>query len=202
MSALKLESKTRTERGKNAAGRKRREGIIPGNLMAEAKSTPIEIDSRVFGRMLAAGLRPSSLIELSVDGQEARRVIVRELQRNPVSGTPVHVDFLQVVPGRKVTVKISVETTGISKGVKGGGALEHFIRVLKVRATPESLQDVVKVDITNMDVGDSVHVSDLGLPPEWEVDVRGNPIVLTISRSRMAQATTGEPGAAEPATEG
>ncbi len=189
----KLVCQKRTDTGKNAASRLRRSGFIPGNMIAEGKAVPLSVPQRDFNRLLGQGLRSSSLIELSIEGESSpSRVFVKELQRNPINGAPLHVDFYRVTPGRKVFVTVAVEYTGLSKGVKGGGALEHFIRTLKVKATPESLQDVITVDVTELDVGESVHLSDLGLPSDWELRMTGNPIVLKVARSRMSRAGEGE----------
>ena len=187
----KLVCKKRSEKGKNAAGRLRRGGYLPGNVISDGKSIPLSVPQADFAHMLNQGLRPSTLIDLEIEGEAGpSRVFVKELQRHPVSGTPLHVDFYRVTPGRKVLVTVAVEHHGNSKGVKGGGALEHFIRTLKVKAVPESLKDLIKVDITDLDVGESVHLADLGLPSDWELRMTGNPVVLKVARSRMSRGET------------
>ncbi len=188
----KLVCHTRTEKGKNAAGRIRRAGLIPGNLIKNGVSYPLTFDEPNFNKLLNTGLRQSTIIDLDVeDGEKGNRVIIKEIQRDPVTGVILHVDFYTVTPGQKVAVSISVETEGLSKGVKAGGALEHFIRLLKVKATPETLQDVIKVDISNLDVGDAIHLKDLNLPADWDLKLEGNPIICKISRGRMAKQTAG-----------
>lgn len=189
---LKLACKQRTETGKNAAGRLRRAGMVPANVISNGKTRPISVAYSDLAKLLNGGLRPSTLLDLEIEGSGNARVFVKELQRNPLNSLPLHVDFFEVTPGKKVLVTVAVEYSGLSKGVKLGGALEHFIRTLKVKTTPESLKDVVKVDITNLDVGEAVHVSDLGLPADWELRMHGNPVVLKVSRSRMSRAEEGE----------
>lgn len=189
----KLVCKRRSEKGKNAAGRLRRSGFVPGNMISNGEAVPLSVPEKDFAHMLNHGLRPSSLIDIEVEGESgSSRVFVKELQRHPVTGAPLHVDFFRVTPGRKVLVTVAVESTGLSKGVKGGGALEHFIRTLKVKAVPETLRDVITVDITDLDVGESVHIADLGLPSDWDLRMTGNPVVLKVARSRMSRAGEGE----------
>ena len=201
MQELTLNGEKRTETGKNAAGRLRRAGWLPANLIVEAKSFPIRISQSDFNHLMGPGLRQTTIIRLTVDGQE-HKVIVKELQRYPVTGEPIHVDLLQVTPGKKMPVRVAIETTGVAKGVREGGALEHFIRDLRVKATPETFVDVLRVDATNMGMGESVYVKDLPIPDSWEVLLKGNPIVLSVAKSRLALAAKEqEEGAAEKGAE-
>ncbi len=199
MSELKLNSELRKDTGKSIAGRLRRDGKIPGNVISDGKSTVITIDSAEFQKVMQAGLRSSSVIQLDIAGSDASgKVIVKELQREPVSGRVLHVDFYRITPGRKTLMTVPVEVTGQSKGVKAGGALEQYISKLKVRATPESFKEIIHVDVTNLGVSEGVTLSQLDIPSEWEVLLQGDPIIVRIARSRMTKAETTED---EPAAE-
>ncbi|MBX7059901.1 MAG: 50S ribosomal protein L25 [Leptospirales bacterium] len=195
MSHYNLNAEVRKEFGKNEAGRLRREGLIPCNLLDGGKSTLLSINDREFSRLIQSGLRQSSLIELNANGQK-ERVIVKEIQRDPVSNQILHIDFLKVVNGKKVLLTVAVELTGQSKGVKAGGALEQYINKIKVRATPETFVDVITVDVTELDVAQSVHLRDLGAPSSWELLLEGNPIVVKVAQGRTATADSPEAGAA------
>ncbi|MCB1307393.1 MAG: 50S ribosomal protein L25 [Leptospiraceae bacterium] len=204
MSTFTMEANTRKDSGKNATGRLRQKEQIPAIMTKGGQSQSVELDEKAFNKLLVSGLRQSSIINLNIDGN-TNRVIVREIQRHPVTDRILHVDFLGVTDGKKTQVKVAIETSGVSKGVKAGGALEHFIRGLKIRANPETFKDVITVDITNLDVGDAVHLKDLDLPAAWElVKLEGNPIVLKIARSRMAAQSAGgaEAGTEEAAAAG
>lgn len=193
---MKLNSQARTSKGKNAAGRIRREGVIPANLIFGGKSYPISVNELEFYKLLQSGLRQSTVIDLDVQGADAdvasNRVIVKEIQREPVSGNVTHIDFYRVTSGKKVLVKVSVELKGTSKGVKAGGALEHYIRSLKVRATPDSLMDVLALDINDLDVGEALYLENLPIPEDWDVVMQGNPIVCKVAQSRLTQTASGE----------
>lgn len=198
MEKRNLTGKPRTESGKNAAGRLRRDGWIPANLIGGGKAENLAISEREFQKILTGGLRQSTIFNLEIEGGSTSSVFVKELQRNPVNGRIMHVDFYRAIEGEKVLVPVAVETAGVARGIKAGGALEHFIRVLKVKATPESLTDVIRVDITDLDVGGIIFLRDLSIPADWDVLMEGNPIVLKIARSRLARAaeTSGQPGEA------
>ncbi len=187
---FQLACKVRQSRGTNEAGRERRAGSIPGNLIHDARSVPISFDGATFAKMLQAGVRQSSILHLMVDGapEEDRdvKVIIKEVQRHPVSGDVLHVDFYRTLPDRKVKVHVAIETTGVAKGVKAGGAMEHYIRSLVVKALPGDLMESLKIDISALDVGESVHLSDIQLPAGWEILTRGNPLICKVSRARVA----------------
>ena len=183
----------RKETGKNVVGRLRREGKIPGNVISNGKSTVITFDNAEFQRLMQAGLRTSSVIQLDIkDSDISGKVIVKELQREPVSGRVLHVDFYRITPGRKTLMTVPVEVVGNSVGVKAGGALEQYISKLKVRATPETFKEIIHVDVTKLGVAEGVTLSQLDTPPEWEILLQGDPIIVRIARSRMTR--TGEDG--------
>ena len=188
-----LNTKPRTESGKNAVGRLRRQGNLPANLIADGKSTMLSIDASEFRKLLNSGLRQSSLFTLNV-GEKSEKVFVKELARDPVSGTVLHVDFYRVTAGRKVMVTVPIEHTGVARGVKVGGALEQFINSIKVKSAPEDLIDVMQVDVSALDVGDAIHLKDLKIPANWEVLLEGNPLIIKVAHSRMARADEGAPG--------
>lgn len=192
-----LNCKPRSEKGKNEMNRLRTAGFIPGNLISEGKSIPVSFATADFMKLLQGGLRQSSFFEAKLEGGDGSQVYVKEIQRHPVSGDVLHVDFYRITPGRRISLSVPVETRGTSKGVKAGGALEHFIRSLKVRANPESIKEIIEVDVSNLDVGGSIHMSDLDIPADWDVRMPGNPIIIKVAASRTSRQS--DTAAAEPA---
>ena len=89
-------------------------------------------------------------------------------------------------------LKIAIEPRGLSKGVKAGGVLEQYIHNLSVRSTPEALQEVIEVDVTDLDMGSAVYFKDLNLPKEWETRIEGNPVVLKVARARITAPSAAE----------
>lgn len=186
-----IEASTRSARGKNESRRLRAAGRIPANLLDRGNSTPIEIDEREFEKLIASGLRSSSKFKLKLNGAE-QEVLAKEIHRHPVSGRILHVDFYKVNPGHKFRVSIPVELSGSAKGVKAGGALEHYIRQLKVVTVPEKIIEKIEVDITDLGVGEAVHLSQLNLPPEWETRLTGDPVVCRVAQSRITLKAASE----------
>lgn len=187
-----IEASSRSARGKNEARRLRVAGSIPANLLDQGKSTPITINEAEFEKLIGAGLRSSSKITLNLNGS-SQEVLAKEVHRHPVSSKIYHVDFYKVNPGKKFRVTIGIELKGSAKGIKIGGALEHYLRQIKVATIPESIVEKIEVDITNLGVGDAIHLSQLNLPKEWDLRLTGDPVVCRVAQSRLtAKATTEE----------
>ena len=186
-----IEATNRSTKGKNEARRSRADGRIPANLLDRGTSKSIEVNDRDFEKLIASGLRPSSKITLKLDNQDIE-VIAKEIHRHPVSRKIYHIDFYKINPGHKFRVKIAVELTGQAKGVKAGGALEHYIRQLKIMTIPEKVVEKIEVDISDLGVGEAVHLSQLSIPKEWDLRLTGNPVVCRVAQSRMTAKAASE----------
>lgn len=175
----------RNDTGKNAVRRIRMRGAIPVNLVSEGKSDMLETDENQFTKLMNAGLKKSTLCTLEIDGKDTgEKILVKEVQRHPVSGRVLHLDLYRIVPGNKVLLQIPVVLKGLAPGVKAGGALEHYIRQLKVRTLPEKIEEVIAVDISKLDVGQAIRLKDVAIPEEWNVLTGGDPIICKVAQSR------------------
>ena len=127
------------------------------------------------------------------DGTE-EMCIIREVQVNPLTDCPLHVDFLRLIKGRKITVNIPIEVLGreSAPGVKDGGVLET-LREVEVETLPMSIPDVLTVDVSALQIGDAIHVRDLALPEGVELKADPDEIVAVVVMSRGV----GESAAAE-----
>lgn len=197
----KIAATKRDGRGKNVARRSRVAGKVPANLIGSGKAEALELDAKDFDRLIQSGLRQSSEIQLDVEGEGTIKVLAKEIQRHPVSGEVLHVDLYRINPSQKLRVNVPVETKGFARGVKAGGALEHYIRQLRVRTPPGSLKEKIEVDITNLQVGGQIHLKDLDIPGDWDIMMKGNPIICKIAQSRMTVMADKEPGEAEATAE-
>ena len=99
-----------------------------------------------------------------------------------------HIDFYKVTPGKKITAKVGVRTTGVAKGSKAGGQFEHLIHELKIKSVPEDLKDLIVVDVTELEVGQSIKVSQLDVPKSWEIITNGDPIVTSVNVTKAILA--------------
>jgi large subunit ribosomal protein L25 len=208
MATVSLSANSRDVTGKGAARTLRSQGQIPAVIYGHGRDPqPLALNARDLDKMLSHIQAESTVIEVTVGGQTAK-TLIREIQRHPIKRQILHVDFQALVAGEKVTVNIPIVLVGIPEGVRlEGGVLDHTLRELEIEVDPSSIPDRVELDVTNMVIGDSMHVSDLTIPPGVEVldDPETSVAVLAAPRAvieevaPVAEAVEGEPGAvAEP----
>lgn len=182
-----LKAEERKDFGKNSSGRLRRKGKLPANILEKGKSLPVTLELNQFEKLLLRGLLPSMIIYVEYKG-ETFEALPKEIQRDPITGKVLHVDLYKMTKGHKFHLNIPVELVGIARGVKAGGALEHYIQMLKIRTTPENLKEKIEVNIENLNVGDVIRLKDLDLSPHWDVLIQGNPIICKVSASRASES--------------
>jgi large subunit ribosomal protein L25 len=177
----------------------RANGRIPAVIYGRHnKPENLEVTARDLENVIHAGHSEILLVDLSVSNGK-RLALVRDIQHHPLSGRMLHVDFQEVAENEKVTASVPVETTGEAEGVKtGGGVLEHVLFKLKVRATPRDLPDVITIDVTKLQIGQSIHIGEI--PPIPGVEILGNkevPVVSVaapVSEAQEAAATESAAG--------
>ncbi len=157
----------------------RSEGFIPAIAYGKtAKPIPITINEKEFINIIKHKGR-SVIISLDIDGT-TYSTILKEIQKDPLGDRIVHVDFLEVDLNKPVLTKIPIVVVGESKGVKVGGVLKHMLYDIKVEAAPLDIPDKIEVDITELDINDVVHVSDLVLSDKVKVLTPIDVVVLGI----------------------
>jgi large subunit ribosomal protein L25 len=178
----------RSEAGKSEVRRLRREGRIPSVLYGGDKApVAISVDEEAVRELLKqeAGGNTIFLLKLK-GGSEERRAMIREIQSDPISGKFVHIDFIRITRGQKVTVSVPVELFGDSAGVRHGGRIDFVSRELAVEVLPREMFDKFTFDITDMDIGDTIRVSDLAdqLPPSAKFLEEEDRVVANMSIPR------------------
>ncbi|MBN2017386.1 MAG: 50S ribosomal protein L25 [Candidatus Cloacimonetes bacterium] len=149
------------ETGKKAAKKTRSEDKIPAILYgSDMESMPLEINYSDFYHYYKESLGHQSFIFLQI-GRKEHRCLVRDMQIDPVTREIVHLDFMEVSAGHKLDVDIPVVTLGDAPGIKEGGMLESGIRELQVRCLPKDLPDVIEIDVSQLQIGDSIHIEDI-----------------------------------------
>ena len=197
-----LKTVKRSETGKNENNRLRASGKVPVNIVGNGKSISVAAVESEVNHLLAAGIRQATLIDVEVEGEGKSQVFVKEIQRFPGTNKVRHIDFYKVIPGKKILTKVAIETTGISKGSKAGGQFEHIIHEIKVKTTPEDLKDMITVDVSHLEIGDHIKVSQLQVPKSWEIITNGDPIVTSVNVTKAiisAEKTDGKEGEKEAA---
>ncbi len=165
-----LSADTRTATGKGANRKLRVQGRIPAVVYGKGRDPlSVALDPRALEALLRkSGAGLNTLIDLSVSGR-TDTVLIKELQRHPVHGRYLHVDFFQVDLTQKITVSVPIHFTGKARGVEFGGILDHPLREIEVECLPRAIPEFVEVDVSALEIGQSIHVSDLRLPEGVEV---------------------------------
>ncbi|MEK7675779.1 MAG: 50S ribosomal protein L25 [Verrucomicrobiota bacterium] len=132
----------------------------------------LEIIRKEIDDLIHRSVSENVLVDLSVtgDANAKRLALVQEVQHHALSGQVLHVDLHEVSDNEKVTIMVPVETMGEALGVKtGGGTLEHVLFRIKARALPKDLPEVITVDVSHLDIGQSIHIGDIQAPPGVEI---------------------------------
>ncbi|MEU9442139.1 50S ribosomal protein L25/general stress protein Ctc [Streptomyces sp. NPDC048304] len=187
MSEVKLAAETRTEFGKGAARRIRRDNKVPVVLYGHG-TDPVHLT--LPGHDLLLALRtPNVLISLDIDGKSNELAIPKAVQRDPLKGFLEHVDLLLVKRGEKVTVEIPVHAEG--ELAPGGNLLEHVLSALPVEAEATHIPEALTVSVEGLEAGASVHAKDITLPQGVSLAVDEDAIVLQVLQAQ-AEETAGE----------
>src|SRR5438067_360695 len=170
MATASLNAMPRTESGKGVARKLRAAGQVPGVIYGHGREPQsLTVNAREFDRLAERVRITSTVIELALEGRTAR-TLVRELQRDPIKRSVIHIDFQELVAGEKVNVTVPLRFVGTPEGVKtGGGILEEVMHHAHVRVDPANIPDHIDVDVTPLTIGHSLHIGDLKLPPGVEV---------------------------------
>lgn len=163
-----INAATRDETGKGAARSLRRDGKVPGIVYGHGEdSVAVTVDAGELMRLTHTVSIENTIVDLSIAGGDGGpyKVLVREIQRHPFKQEFLHVDFFRVAMDEKIHVDVPVTLTGVPTGVKDrGGVLEHMLRDLEVYCLPGSIPEKVEIDVSHLDIGDSIHVSEIELP--------------------------------------
>ncbi|KAK1181680.1 50S ribosomal protein L25/general stress protein Ctc [Streptomyces sp. NBS 14/10] len=186
MAEVKISAKSRTEFGKGAARRARREGLVPGVVYGHG-TEPVHVNLPGHTLMLALKT-PNALLSLDVDGKK-QLVIPKAVQRDAIKGFLKHVDLLLVKSGEKVTVEVRVNTEG--ELAPGGNLLEHLLNALPVETEATHIPESVTVSIAGLDAGHSILAKDITLPAGTTLAVEEDTVVLQVVGAQ-AEAPAGE----------
>jgi large subunit ribosomal protein L25 len=181
----------RTDTGKEASGRFRREGLIPAVVYGGDKPPiAITVDEEAIRELLKQKAGENTIFLLKLKGtKEERRAMIRELQSDPISGRFIHIDFIRITRGQKLTVAMPVELVGDSVGVRGGGRLDFVSRTLQIEILPREMFDNIPLDISDLDIGENVTVAELEdkLPPSAKFLEDPGRVVVVIEAPRMIE---------------
>jgi large subunit ribosomal protein L25 len=160
-----LKAAPRLRSGSGKLKQMRREGWLPSVIYGRGvENVNLKVDAKTFSELLAHSSSDSILINLDVEGEGARSVFLKTIQHDPLTGHALHADFLAVNDKTEITANIPVNLVGESIGIKAGGILEQYAHTIEIVCFPKDLPEFFEKDISHLDDGDSLHISDLDLP--------------------------------------
>ncbi len=160
-------AEARQQAGKGPARALRRDGRVPAVIYGEEKEPEaISLDARDLSRELHQPGFFRRLYDVAIDGSK-QRVLPREVQRHPVTSVPLHVDFLRIGAGVRIAVAVAVtfENEELSPGLKRGGVLNVVRHEIELSCPADAIPDALRLDLTGLEIGDGVHISQVPLPP-------------------------------------
>jgi large subunit ribosomal protein L25 len=187
MKVVQITTEPRTDLGKKAAKVARKVGKIPAvmysiNGVEHFSTTAKAVKSLVYSPDL-------KIAELELGGSN-KKALLKDISFHPVTEEIVHIDFIELVEGHAVTANVPIKFKGVSPGVKAGGKLMASLRSVKVKTTPDKLVDELFVDISSLELAQSVRVKDLEAPEGIEIKVDGNTPIAVIEVPRALKSAT------------
>jgi large subunit ribosomal protein L25 len=192
---VKLKAQKRTVIGRNAIKNIKKEGLVPGVVYgSQAQPMALQVDGRELKNVLAHASSEHVLVELEImDGGQStsRLALIQEVQHHPLKRDLLHVDFHAVSATEKITSEVPIEAFGDALGVRTfGGLLEYSLRSLDVECLPQDLPDIVRIDVSNLNIGESFHVRDIPLPSGVEALTDADLTVVSVVASRVGEEVT------------
>jgi large subunit ribosomal protein L25 len=203
MKTIELTVEKRSTNGKNEARRSRAAGRIPAVVYGAGKpNVPITVDRKALSDVFREGAGENAIFLLKLGGSDqSRHAMIREMQRDPVTRRPLHIDFVRVLMDVKITIKVPIEVVGIAKGVKTeGGILDIVTREVEIECLPGNIPAHLAIDVTELAIGDALRISQIPAPEGVRIVDNPEKVVLHVAhptREEEPVAAAAE-GAVEP----
>jgi large subunit ribosomal protein L25 len=200
MAEIVVAAQSRTETGKNVNRRLRTRGLIPGTVYGSSKkSISVAVSPAEITAILRSASGENTLFDLDLEGRR-RKVILKEFQLEPVKGHILHADFYEVALDKVLEVRVHVELQGTPVGVKVQGGIVDFVtRELEVACLPADIPEKVVVDISDLELGKHIRVSDLHLPEKVKVLTEPGVVVVHVVAPRAEEVAVAVEAAPEAA---
>lgn len=204
MGRPQLNAVSRAPGNSRVAGRMRKQGLVPGIVYGKTQQPVlVTINRAELIKFFNARAGEHGLLDLKVQGEGKagweKPVLVKALQRDPVLGHIVHIDFHAITLTEQVRVKVPVELIGVPVGVKqDGGLLEHFLRDVEVECLPTDIPKQIDFDIAELKIGDTIHAKDLPVPKGARITSEPDSVIASVHAPKAEKAEEVTEAAAEP----
>ncbi|MBM3253240.1 MAG: 50S ribosomal protein L25 [Candidatus Omnitrophica bacterium] len=189
MEQVNLEVQLREEKGKQAVKKLRENSLIPAVVYKKAEEVlSIKFDKKDFHRVIHTQAGENVIITLKFKSDKKikdKTVIIKEIQHNPLTDAVLHVDFNQISLTEKIEVNVPIIPKGECLGVKEGGVLAHVLKELHIECLPTRIPQSIEADITNLKIGDLLHVNDLLIPSGIKVITETDAVVFSVEAPKV-----------------
>jgi large subunit ribosomal protein L25 len=177
MSEVNIKATKRTISTKSSVNQSRKNGFVPGIYYSKG-AEPIPITLPELSLKSLVYTTETHLINLQIDDTEVKKSILKNIQFDPVTDNIVHFDFQGISLDQQIEIEVPVTLEGQSKGVKDGGLIQHTLHKLHVSCLPTDIPEHITLNVSNLGIGDSIHVKDIALD---KVKILNNPNVIIVS---------------------
>ena len=197
MDTMELNSEIRVQTGKGAARKLRSAGKLPAILYG-AKTDPVMLamDYRELKKTLRGRAAENIIFDLTINGEkktQSKKVMIKELQRDPVNKDYLHVDLYEISMAKELEVEIPIELINTPVGVEQGGVLQHVRREVKAACLPEDLVDRIELDVSGLDIGQTLHIRDISFPAGLKLlDEEDLAVVTVVAPTVTVEVEEGE----------
>jgi large subunit ribosomal protein L25 len=175
----------RTDIGTTGAKRARKEGKIPGALYGHGGTQAISVDAKALSALISTG-GSSHVVDATIDGKK-ESVLLREVQRHPITHRPISADFQRVSQTEAITASIGIHTVGVAPGVKdAGGVMDVVTHSIDVKGPAGNLPEHFEIDVAKLNVGDHITAGDVKLPAGFTLITPSDTVIVAVEGSKTA----------------
>lgn len=178
MERYELKAEIREATGKGVARKLRSNGLIPGVIYGKAREPQSLI---VNPQNLKNKLGGNAIFDVDIAGQGKETAMIKEVQRDVITGELKHIDFLHISMDEKITVFVSINLVGDAPGVKEGGVLQQLLREIEIECLPLNIPEEIKVDISGLDIGNSINVSEVEVDDDVDIVTPLDEVIVTLA---------------------
>jgi large subunit ribosomal protein L25 len=198
MAEIVVSAKTRADRGKNAAKRLRREGMVPGVVYGgKGENVAVAVDPKALQRVLRSEAGRNSILKLDIANAGSTNAILKSWQVDPIKEKFLHADFFRIAMDVAIRVTVPIHVTGEARGVKvDAGILELVMREIEVECLPGDIPERIDVDVTDLGINGALRISDVAAPAKVKILEDADQVVVHVVSVKEEVAAA--PGAAAP----
>lgn len=183
---LDLQAEPRTQSGTAVAKRMRKAGTVPAALYgSKVQATNIQVHGKTFSKLLEGSVSDNILVSLKIAGAADQLALVQEVQHDYLRGGILHIDFHAVAADEEIHANVPVVTVGEAKGLKLGGMVEAIHHEIEVRCLPKDLPESITIDVTNLEVGQGIHVSEITFPEGVTCRLAGDVVIIMCEEPKV-----------------